>query len=454
MRIVLGKKMSIALMTILLPFTAKAQGAQLPIELTLEKAIEIALSENPSVKVADLEIQKVDYAKKSAWYSLIPNIDGSAQYSKYLQPATMSLAGMVIKLPTDFNANVTLSANLPLFAPALWKNIQMTALDMQLAREKAYASKVTLKSEVSTAYYNVLLAQDSYKSLQDGYSLAEEVYSQAKKRFELGLAAEYDAISAQVQMKNLEPNILEVENGISQAKMYLKILIGMSTDESITLVGNLSDFESEIKGGNSLQDISVKNNSDLKQLDIQKLLLQKGLELQQAQKLPTLAAFGQYSYAGTGNKAGNSPFTGEFSPASKSWFGQGLLAGLNLSVPITAIFTGTAKEKQTKIQMEQIDIQHGYLNNSINLQVRTAQNNMDKAAKQVVSAKANIELAQKGYDIASKRYENGAGTVIELQNASLAVTQAQLAYNQSISSYLTAKADLDKILGIDPESIK
>jgi outer membrane protein TolC len=326
----------------------------------------------------------------------------------------------------------------------------MTALDMKLAVEKAHASKITLRNDVTKAYYRVLLAQDSYKALQDGYSLAEEVYSQAKKRFELGLSAEYDAISAEVQMKNMQPNLLEVENGIEQAKLYLKVLMGIETSIPLIIEGNLSSYEKDIVPANSSDDVSTGENTDLKQLDIQKQQLKKSLELQQTQRMPTLAAFGQYGYAGTGNKEALSFFTQKVEPASKSWYSQGLIAGLQLNIPISGIFTNTAKEKQTKVQILQMDIQRDYLKKNIDLQIRTAIDNMNKAAKQVEAAKKNEQLSQKGYEIASKRYENGAGTIIELQNASLALTQSQLTYNQAIESYLSSKADLDKILGVNP----
>ncbi|MDR0769122.1 MAG: TolC family protein [Dysgonamonadaceae bacterium] len=453
MNVILSKKTSIACMAILLAATAKAQDAQAPVELTLERAIEIALSENPSVKIAGREIEKVNYARKSAWYGLLPSMEATGQYSKYLAPSTMSLAGMIVESPTDFNVTANLQLSLPLFAPALWKSIQMTGIDMQLAVEKAHASKITLCNDVTKAYYGVLLAQDSYKALLDGYSLAEEVYSQAKKRFELGLNAEYDAISAEVQKANLQPNLLEVENGIERAKLYLKVLIGIESSVPVAIVGNLSDYE-DVIAFLSPHDVGEAgypkggSNTDLKQLDIQKRLLQKSLQLQQTQRMPALAAFGQYGYAGTGNKAAESFFQpGVITPASESWFGQGLLVGLQLNIPLTGIFTNTVKEKQTAVQIQQLGIQRDYLEKNIDLQIRTAIDNMNKAAKQAEAAKKNEQLAQKGYEIASKRYENGAGTVLELQNASLALTQSQLTYNQSIESFLSSKADLEKLLG-------
>jgi outer membrane protein TolC len=452
MKLFSGKKIGITLAAILLSAGIGAQNSdRQEIVLTLDRALEIAFSKSPTVKIAEKEIRKVDYAKQSAWYGLIPSLDATGQIGKYVKPASMAMMGQVINSPTDFTAQAGLQLSLPLFAPALWKTIQMTALDMQLAVEKAYASKITLRNDITKTYYNILLAQDSYRTLQDGYSLAEEVYSLAKKRFDLGLNAEYDAISAEVQMKNLQPNLLEVENGIEQAKLYLKLLMGIDASTTVILEGNLNDYENEIAFTNSADNLTAGGNTDLKQLYIQKMQLQKTLSLQKTQRMPTLAFFGNYGYAGTGNRAtsinfGQMPIQVE---ASNEWFSQGLLVGLQLNIPIVGIFTNTAKEKQTSIQIQQLDIQRDYLLSSVELQIRTAVDNMNKSAKQVEAAKKNEQLAQKGYEIASKRYEEGAGTVLELQNASLSLTQSQLAYNQAIASYLSAKADLDKALGIE-----
>ena len=455
MKISSGKKIITLVLLITFPWLMNAQVnaqdtiKQPPVQLTLDKAIEIALSENPTIKVADQEIQRVDYSKKSAWYDVLPSLDASAQYAKYLAPQTMGFAGMVIKLPTDFNANANLQLSLPLFVPALWQMIKMTTLDMQLAVEKAHASRITLRNDVTKAYYSVLLAQDSYKTLQSGLTLAEDVYSQAQKRFEVGLGSEFDAISAEVQMKNLQPGVLEVENGIEQAKMYLKILMGLPITQPVEITGNLIDYKISIDHTDVSDNLSLEANTDLRQLDIQKQQLQKSLSIQRTQRMPTLAAFGTYGYAGTGNKAGINPFTGQYSPADKAWFSQGLLVGVQMNIPLSGIFTNIAKEKQTKVQIEQLAIQRDYLEESLNLQVRTALNNMDNAAKQAEVAKSNEDLAQKGYDISMKRYETGMGTILELQNASLALTQSQLSRRQAIASYLNSKADLDKTLGRD-----
>ncbi len=452
----LGKTIFLS-MLLALPWMGKAEPAdtltqvQPAIKLTLDKAIEIALSENPIIKIAEKEIKKVDYSKKSAWYDILPSLSASGQYAKYLSPASMAMMGQIINSPTDYTTQAGLQLSLPLFAPALWELIKMTTLDMQLAVEKSRASKITLRNDVAKAYYGVLLAQESHKTLKSSQALAEDIYQHAKKRFEVGLGSEFDVVSAEVQMKNIEPSILDVENGIEQAKMLLQILIGLEITQPVETVGSLTDYE--IGSLDNLNNLSVKENSDLRQLDIQQQQLQKSLSIQRTQRMPTLAAFGSYGYQGVGNKATEINFGGLPIQVEKSsdWYSQGLLVGLQMNIPLTGIFTNTAKEKQTKIQINQLDIQRDYLKESLMLQVRTALNNMNTAVKQAESAKNNEGVAQKGYDISLKRYETGTGTILELHNASLALTQAQLAREQAIASFLNSKADLDKTLGVEPD---
>ena len=74
---------------------------------------------------------------------------------------------------------------------------------------------------------------------------------------------------------------------------------------------------------------------------------------------------------------------------------------------------------------------------------------MAASTEQVISNREAVVQAEKGRLIAEKRYEIGKGTILELNSSEVALTQAQLTYNQSIYDYLTAKADLDKVLGRD-----
>ncbi len=95
-----------------------------------------------------------------------------------------------------------------------------------------------------------------------------------------------------------------------------------------------------------------------------------------------------------------------------------------------------------------MQIQRDYAENQLTVAALTSRDNMNKATKQMDAAKKAVTLSQKAYEISAKRYETGMGTMLELQNAAVAMTQSNLSYQQAISDYLTAKADLDKTLGL------
>ena len=436
------------LLLVLLPFAEKAQSTD-SLRVNLETALQVALSDNPLIQIAGQEIKRVDYSKKEAWYGLIPTLSGAAQTSKYALPAKMSMFGMVMDNPADYMGSATLTLSLPLVVPALWKSIQLTELQMQMAMEQARASKITLRNEVTKAYYQILLAQDSYFTLQDGFELAKQNYEEAKLRFDLDLAAEYDYISAEVQMQNLIPTISQVENGISQAKLFLKVLMGVDLSIPISVEGKLTDFENRVIGSINNQAVSLSNNTDLIQLDIQQQQLEKQFQLQRTQRLPTLAGFGRYGYSLSATKDvlinfGEMPMQIE---ARKDMFSDGFIVGLQLNVPIFNGLINNTREKSIKVTAKTLQLQRGYVEDNLNLQVTAARDNMTKAVEQMVASKKGINLAEKGYSISQERYNQGMGTMLELRSSSQALTQAKLSYNQAIADYLTAKADFEKVTG-------
>mgnify|MGYP000161006313 CR=1 FL=1 len=161
---------------------AKAQDTQTEkntLTLTLDKALEIALDENPTMKVAAEEIALKRVASKEAWQSLLPEASIAGSLDHTIKAAEMKLNDMSFKMGQDGSntANAGLSINLPLFVPGVYRAMSMTKTDIELAVEKSRASKLDLVNQVSKAYYQLMLAQDSYEVLQGSYKLAEDNYN-------------------------------------------------------------------------------------------------------------------------------------------------------------------------------------------------------------------------------------------------------------------------------------
>lgn len=184
-----GRKILLATVALCAFGIAKAQNAQAAkdtLTLTLDKALTIALDENPTMKVAAEEIALKKVAGKEAWQSLLPEASIAGSLDHTIKAAEMKLNDMSFKMGQDGTntANAGLSINLPLFAPAVYRTMSMTKTDIELAVEKSRASKLDLVNQVSKAYYQLMLAQDSYDVLLGSYKLAEDNFNIVNAKYE------------------------------------------------------------------------------------------------------------------------------------------------------------------------------------------------------------------------------------------------------------------------------
>lgn len=411
------------------------------VQLSRQECLDIALQDNPTVKIADLEIKKVDYAKKETLASVFPSIDftGAYQRSIELQTIRMDFGGesQSLKMGSDNTWNLGFSASLPIIAPTLWKAIDISDTQILASLEDARASRLDLVNQVNKAYYALMLAVASKNVISQNYDVAlfnAEIY---RKQFENGTASEYDVLRSSVQVKNIEPELLQADIALKQCQLQLKVLMGISTDMEIVPDILLQDLSEDMWAYPQSADLSLNDNTSLRTLEIQRSILNKNVTLKKFAWIPTLGASYNLSWTSLSN---GSPFRNQqFNPYS--------YVGLALSVPI---FSGGSKLyglKQAQVQLKEIDLQKDFLLSSLNMQVELAIDNMNREAAQISSSKDGVAQAKKAYEIMQKSFEIGAASYLELRDAELANTSAQLVYLQSIYNYLVSSSELDLLLG-------
>lgn len=428
-----------AMLTLLLvgPLMQSVQ-AQDTLRITLSDAIRIAVTDNPTMKVAGQEIQLKKEARKEAYAGLFPEANLVGSYSRAIKKQSFAMMGEVIEVGTDNTYSGGLAISLPVFAPALYKSIHLTSTDVELAVEKARASRLDMVNQVTKAFFQLLLAQDSYEVLQKSYQQSEDNYRVVKAKYEQGAVSEYDKISAEVQMRSLKPTVVSARNGVNLANLQLKVLMGMEAETKVGIEGSLKDYEMAMFTRQALfnQQALNNNNSTLKQLELNALQLKQTLKLKYANFMPTLSASFQYMYTSMNDN---------FKFKSYDWRPYSTI-GLNLTIPLFKASNYT-QLKQTRIQMKQLEENRINTERQLTMQATSYLDNMAASTESVVSNKEAVYQAEKGRTIAEKRYEVGKGTILELNSSEVALTEARLTYNQSIYDYLIAKADLDLLLG-------
>ena len=442
----LCKTAFLAVVTVLAVTASAQEISGTALKVTLEDALRIALSDNPTIKVAEQQIEVKKVSKDEAWQALLPSVDfsGTIQYTVLAAVMKLNMGGQVqsFKMGQDNTStwNGQFQVSLPLFAPTVYATMNLTKSDLDNAVEQSRSSKLDLVNQVTKAYYQVILAQDSYDVLCKSREQAERNFNVVKSLYELGGTSEYDKISAEVQLRSLNPTVIQARNAVTLAKLQLMILMGMDPETEIVVDGSLEDYEDRLYGeALAAGSYSLDNNTNIRQLKLNETMLNQTLKVQKMNFLPTMALAGTYSLQSLYNKDWN---VGEY-----EWAKSSSLV-LSLSVPIFRMGNFT-KLRSTKLQISQLNENIGYTEKQLNMQVRSYVDNMKANAEQVASNHEAIEQAEKGREIASKRYEIGKGTILELNNSEVQLTQARLTYSQSIYNYLAAKADLDKVLGND-----
>ena len=455
----------------------QAGTSETPIIITLEQALEIALSENVSVKVADMEIERTGYAKKGSYASLFPQIDASGAYQRTIKKQVMymdidmsSLGGAMggggegetelpdgVEIPEGSGEGAPsmadglevgrwntwsagLSANMPLVNAQLWKSLKISGLDVELAVEKARSSRLDMVTQVKNAYYSILFAKEAFDVYKDVYENAVSNFEETQKKFDAEKISEMELLRAKTTVANAIPNVYNAESSVILALWQLKAVLGVDLDLNLDVEGRLDDYAQQMFYDVHQHDsISLDRNSTMKQLAIQAEMLAETIKLQKYANIPSLALGFNFSM---------NAMTNDFNFSEYRWTPYSYV-GVSLQIPIFAGGKRYNQIRQAKTQYQQVQLQTMDTERQLKIAIRQFLTTMETNMKSYYAAQDAVAAAQKGYDIAEKAYQVGRSTLIELNDAQLGLTQAKLAESQAIYNFVSAKAQLEQTLGQD-----
>ena len=444
-----------------------ADTASVPVVITLEQALQIALSENVSVKVADQEIQRSSYAKKGVYASLFPQIDLSGTYQRTIKKQVMYMdldmgavgggssdgdgagSGEGFTMPdTSEGLEVGrwntwaagLNATMPLVNPQLWKSMKISGLEVEMAIEKARSSRLDMVTQVKQAYFGTLLAKEVFQVYRDVYENAVGNYRETEKKFNAQKATEYDLTRAKTSVANAIPDVYDAESSVILSLWQLKAVMGVDLDMNIDVAGTLDDYSRQLFYEPGAADsLSLENNTTMCQLAIQAEQLAHTVRMQKFAYIPTLSAAFSFSV---------NAMTNDFKFSQYKWTPYSYV-GVSLAIPV---FSGGKRYndvRQAKTQATQLKLQTMDTERNLKISIRQSLVAMETSIKTYNAAQEAVASARKGYSIAEKTYQVGKNTLIELNDARLALTQAELSASQAIYNFLIAKSQLEQTLGQD-----
>ena len=424
----------------------KAESSETPVVITLEQALQIALSENVSVKVADMEIQRTGFAKKGTYAALYPQIDLSASYQRTIKKQAMFMAmgegqePMKIEVGMYNTINTASSVVMPIVNAQLWESLKISGMDVELAVEKARSSRLEMVTQVKNAYFATLFAKEAAEVYGQVYDNALKNLQETQKKYDAQKASEMELLRAKTTVENAVPNVYNAESSIVLALWQLKAVLGVDLDMNLDIDGKLSDYATQMFYDIHQHDnATLANNSTMKQLAIQAEQLASNIRIQKFAALPTLSGSFNFAYMSMANDVALKEFP---------WIPYST-AALSLNIPIFAGGKRHNQIRQAQNQYSQVQLQVENTERQLKIAIRQSLATMETNMKSYYAAQTALSSAQKGYDITEASYKVGRSTLIELNDAQLALTQAKLAESQAIYNFVVAKAQLEQTLGHD-----
>jgi outer membrane protein len=443
--------------------------------MTLPEVVRSALDRSREIQQARYALDEAEGQVSEAWGSIYPVVGLSANYTRNLSPSVSFLPALIFNpqagpdelIPVRFGADnmwtSSITVDQPVLDAASFLGLgaagRFRALQGEVLRERTQA----VVTRVRIAYYELLLAQEQERLIDNSVIRVRENRDEAKALYRAGLASDYEVLRLEVELANLEPNLRRAGNAIAQARRQLAVELDLEDPELFAVAGslatmNLGDLsantpdnrailqfsgigESGGDSGAALVAGALGERSDLRQLELTEDLRRTELRLEQAQYFPTVSVFGGYDIIAQQN--GGPVFFG--SPRA-----YGRRVGVRLSLNIFNGFQRESRIDQRRAGFRSAQSQTRLARDQAEAQVRTVADQADEALSRARGQEFAVQQAGRGFEIARAQRREGLLSQLELTDAEVALRQSEFNYAQAVYDYLTARARLDEAVGQVP----
>jgi outer membrane protein TolC len=295
---------------------------------------------------------------------------------------------------------------------------------------------------VRVAFYSIVLAREVVKVRTDALDLLSRHLDTTGKKYDVGVVSKFDVLRSEVEVANARPPLIAAKRDLVLAGETLKRIMGVDVGEPLEIEGELT-FNEEPADLDALLKEADEKSPELIIARKTERIAAKNVNMAVGEFLPTVSTFARYEGT-TYDLSWNHIDRWEQDDWTWDW-----TAGVMMSVPITDLLVTAAKVKEARATYTKARV--GMLDtvNSVKLDIKGAYYDLVEAHEVVESQRMNIDMAQEAVKIAEVRYDNGISTLLELMDAQLALTSAQLNWLNALFGYEEAKARIKKIIGTE-----
>jgi len=420
--------------------------SQEKLTLTLERSVQLALSQNPSHLATEERVDAAYSKLREAASGFLPSLNAQGLYTLDEKVFELEFPSFVPGEPPqrveiDFTRDYqfTFSLSVPLFTGGrLTSGFKQAKYNLESTKEVVRQSKHVTVFNTKTAFFGYLLAKEFVAVAEEAERVAEENLENVKDMYEVGMASKMDLLRSEVRLTNMQPQIIEARNSMRLAELNLKTLLGIDLSQPVAITGALiyKPYEPDLE---ECVNIALLNRPEVKQLDLQRKMAGETLKLSRAGYLPNLAISGTYNF-----------WADKFSFQEDTW-SSFYSVNLVLNIPIFNGLKESAQVAQSKAMIKEIELNQKALRDAVEFDVRQSVLMLQEAKESLLSQEKNIEQAKESLRITQLNFNEGMATTLDVISAEAAYSQAQVNYSQALYNYVVATAELDRAMGIGYE---
>jgi outer membrane protein TolC len=434
--------------------------------VTLRQSIQFAIGNQPVLKQAyiDEQINERDIRiGLSAW---LPQVSSSNSFQHYFQrPAVIAggtttggtgtgtgsgtgTGGTGTGTGTTGQQNLAIAHNVSNIgvqaSQVLYNNDVLLAsrgskYSRQYYKQNTQSSKIDLVSDVSKAFYDVLLSQRQLDIIKGDIVRLRRSLKDATSRYEAGVVDKTDYKQATIALNNALASLKQTQEAIKSKTAYLKQVMGFDPNKGLVLSYDSARFQSDAVM-DTTQMVSYGNRIEYQLLETQKNIQNLNVSYYRWGFLPSLSAVGAYSLAYF-----NDSFSKLYNDAYPTSY-----AGLSLTIPI---FTGTRRLQnlsKARLQVKRTDLDLENTRNAINTEYTQALASYKSNYINWQLLSENVQLARDVYKVVDLQYREGIKTYLDVIVSQTDLRTAELNYYNALFQLLSSKIDLQRALGTLP----
>jgi outer membrane protein TolC len=391
-----------------------------PEMLNLDDCVQIALKNNPQLKISRNQLEIAEQEQKISYSNILPSVDVAARYSRFYQAPGIYAGGTQLPEEIPSSEGNNYSTSLDIFQNIFdggywWNNISKTKRDRAAQEYAFYAEKQRTIVSVQQAYITLVKDLKLLDVNQQAVQRSEEQLQKTQTQYELGAVAKVDVFQARTNLGNDKIALLTQENAVLRSRQNLNMVIGRDPQEIIEIKTDIK-INFDIPSLDSLFQVALQNNPSLKQYEESYRSAKLGTKLATSNYWPQLGAYFSYSRR-----------TPEFETAlfknfdkNYSWF-----AGINISWNIFRGFSDYRNRQKAKLN-EKIALETSVDNRrTVMSQVKGLSDNLESYIKIIKINEENLESSGEQYRLAEERYRVGSGTQLEVREAQVNLTRAE-----------------------------